>query len=94
MARKKGVRTGPPADPTTILARLTQEERGWFIGILGRLRAAEDELDDHGLQWAARKVRMARVFLDQVLFGHPRPGCAHRENPIPAPKKAEAPKGK
>ena len=89
-AQREAVRTGPPADPETILARLTPEERGWFIGIFGRLRAAEDELDDHGLQFvsiarAARQIRMARVFLDQVLFGHSRPGCAHRENPIPKP---------
>ena len=96
-AQREAVRTGPPADPETILARLTQEERGWFIDLIARLSAVEVVLDEAG--WRAdvepnagelaRQVRMVRTFLDQVLFGHPRPGCAHRENPIPesTPKK-------
>jgi hypothetical protein len=88
------VETGPPADPSTILARLTSEERGWFIDILDRLRAVEVVLEKHAvalkvfdLGEQARQVRMVREFLDQVIFGHPRPGCAHRETPIPEPKK-------
>jgi len=95
-AQREAVRTGPQADPTTILARLTPEERGWFIDLIARLSAVEVVLDEAGRPtWRAdvepnagelaRQVRMVRTFLDQVLFGHPRPGCAHRENPIPKP---------
>jgi len=90
-AQREAVRTGPPADPETILARLTPEERGWFIDLIARLAAVEVALeimtvaDMSKVELAAlvRQVRMVRTFLDQVLFGHPRPGCAHRENPVP-----------
>lgn len=94
LAQREAVRTGPPADPTTILARLTPEERGWFIDILDRLRAVEVVLEKHAvalkvfdLGEQARQICMVRGFLDGMLFGYPRPGCAHRGNPIPTPKK-------
>jgi hypothetical protein len=94
LARREAVRTGPPADPATILARLTPEERGWFIDLGGRLARVELALERHAvalkvfdLGEQARQIRMVREFLDQVIFGHPRPGCAHRETPIPEPRK-------
>jgi hypothetical protein len=101
LARREAVRTGPPADPTTILARLTPEERGWFIDILDRLRTVEVVLrtvevvlEKHAvalkvfdLGEQARQICMVRGFLDGMLFGYPRPGCAHRETPIPELRK-------
>lgn len=87
-AQREAVRTGPPADPTTILTRLTPEERGWFIDVISRLVAVEIGLEDLNrepdmIPALVRHVRMAREFLDQVIFGHPKPGCAHRETPVP-----------
>jgi hypothetical protein len=45
MARNKGILTGPPADPTTILRRLTPEERGWFLDLSERLRKVHLDIE-------------------------------------------------
>jgi len=87
----KSVRTGPPAGPETIMARLSPEERSWFLDLIDRLFAVETVLeimtvtDVSKVELAAliRQVRMVRTFLDNTLLGYPEPGCAHRETPVP-----------
>jgi hypothetical protein len=84
----KPIRTGPPAGPETILARLSPEERSWFLDLIERLLAVETGLEDTGLNpEMVRQVRMVREFLDNLLLGYPKPGCAHRETPIPELRK-------
>ena len=111
--RKAESKSGPPADPTTILARLTPEERAWVGGLVDRLHYVESTLEWLNLNTKmvkktdeekitvekatvylpgpmgalAIEVRKVNEFLREVLAGYPRPGCAHRENPIPAIKK-------
>lgn len=100
MARKKGIRTGPPAGPETILARLTPEERSWFIDLAERLHFVERQLnfmaslhvdgvssvDRAKLIRCETEVRKVYTFLDDMMTGYPKPGCAHRETPVPGEK--------
>ena len=111
MAPQKTPRTGPQADPTTILARLTPEERAWVGDLVDRLHYVESTLEWLNLNTKmvkktdeekvtvekatvylpgpmgalAIEVRKVKGFLQDVLAGYPRPGCAHRENPVPEP---------
>ena len=41
----KSVRTGPPAGPETIMARLSPEERSWFLDLIDRLHYVESTLE-------------------------------------------------
>jgi hypothetical protein len=93
----KSVRTGPPAGPETIMARLSPEERSWFLDLIERLRYVERQLNymaslhvegvssvDRGkLILCETEVRKVYTFLDNTLLGYPEPGCAHRETPVP-----------
>jgi hypothetical protein len=93
----KPIRTGPPAGLETILSRLSPEERSWFLDLIERLQYVERQLNfmaslhvegvssvDRGkLVLCETEVRKVYTFLDNVLLGYPKPGCAHRETPVP-----------
>ena len=84
-----------------LLSRLTPEEKGWFLDLVYRLKVVEGDMGrsfyaqkpprpEDLVAWAT-EVRKVWGFLDQVLYDYPKPGCAHRETPLPKRRVTDEP---